>query len=81
MPGTRPKSFQCVACGKRTRPKERRFVNTDVYKDFIQHLSIEVAANDIDLKYYIVKHVTYILYVKRIEHILCIRISLHLHDN
>ncbi|XP_033726042.1 uncharacterized protein LOC117315788 [Pecten maximus] len=56
MPGTGPKSFQCVACGKRTRPKERRFVNTDVYKGFIQHLTIEVAANDVTCQTCFVKY-------------------------
>ncbi|XP_069109614.1 uncharacterized protein [Argopecten irradians] len=38
MPGTGPKHFLCLDCGKRTIPKERLYVCRDTYSEYTEHL-------------------------------------------
>lgn len=40
MPGTGPKEYQCIKCGKRTKPDNRRFISGPTYTDYRKFLNL-----------------------------------------
>ena len=50
MPGTGPKYFNCIDCGKRTRPLERLYVHRDPYLNYTKSLGLDssqISQNDV----------------------------------
>lgn len=40
MPGTGPKDFLCITCGKRTKPDRRRFIAGPAYANYRKHFKV-----------------------------------------